>query len=823
MGRRGEKEDTPGGGLLPKSVLPNADLRIPVTTPNRLAREISPYLLQHAFNPVQWWPWGDEAFAEARRRDVPIFLSIGYSTCYWCHVMERESFENDNIAAQMNEHFVCVKVDREERPDVDEIYMAATVMMSGHGGWPMSVFLEPDTLRPFFCGTYYPASDRPGLEGRPTFPRVLQAMSDGYRTQRDGVRQQADAIANAVREHLAAPPPAAPAHIGQAQVAAAVQQLITIFDPQHGGFGKAPKFPQPVFLDFLLDTRLRAGDDATQDAIDQAMKRTLDKMACGGVRDHVGGGFHRYSVDNIWLVPHFEKMLYDNAQLAAVYARAARFYGDPFYEQVARSTIAYVLREMTSSQGGFYSAKDAEVDHHEGQNYLWLPHEFQATLSPQDAAWALRVYGLDKGPNFQDPHFPNEIARSILRLADRPDRLAPGMDTGPVEFVQRLDRINAALYTARSARKQPHLDDKTLVCWNGLMIHALATAAGELEDPTFLVPASKAADFLLANLVDADGDLRRGGRRGGQESQASPQFALSASKGFLEDYAALTLALTTLARATTDAQERQRRIAQALDLANQLCAHFLDESSGQLHDTRADAPNLFVRTRSTHDGATPSGISLALHAMLNLGELAGDPAWSSLATKILIAIASAISESPVGTVNSTRALLRLLVAGGGAGGPAAEQFRAKRPTPPPLGANVAEQPVEIYAGVDSVLVGPDRPGSLSLVIKIAPGYHIVAADAGDSPAARLLSPFRVGIVHGTGVSAYADYPPGEVFSIADADPIRVYTGTLELTVVLEDAGNWNGTPLLSVSYQACSDTECHRPTTVELDISIDRA
>src|ERR1043165_6403662 len=331
---------------------------------NRLAKETSPYLLQHAHNPVDWFPWGIEAFAEARKRGVPIFLSIGYSTCYWCHVMERECFESEEIAAQMNRGFLCIKVDREERPDLDDIYMAATQMTTGRGGWPMSVFLEPEKLRPFYCGTYFPPEPRGGMR---SFPQILEAISGAWKNERDEVAQQSETLANAVREHLGTVESTVP--VGLGHVSKAAQTLLRMLDRVHGGFGSAPKFPQPVFLEFLLDIREVAADEATRDATDQALRLTLDRMACGGMNDQIGGGFHRYSVDEKWLVPHFEKMLYDNAQLAAVYARAGTIYNDDFYRRTARRTIEYILKEMTQPSGAFSSAQDAEVDGREGGNY----------------------------------------------------------------------------------------------------------------------------------------------------------------------------------------------------------------------------------------------------------------------------------------------------------------------------------------------------------------------------------------------------------------------------------------------------------------------
>jgi uncharacterized protein len=773
--------------------------------PNRLVHQTSPYLLQHAHNPVDWWPWCDEAFEEARRRNVPVFLSIGYSTCYWCHVMERESFENDDIAAQLNRDFVPIKVDREERPDVDEVNMAATVKMTGRGGWPMSVFLEPTQRRPFWCGTYFPPTPARGM---PSFPQILASLAKAWQDQRDAIEQQSEEVAQAVREHLAAQRP--PAQLGQEQVALAVQALLKIFDRTNGGFGTAPKFPQPVFLEFLLDARERAGDDSTADAIDQALRRTLDKMACGGIHDHVGGGFHRYAVDAYWLVPHFEKMLYDNAQLARVYARAARWFGDPFYEQVARNTLAYVQREMTHKDGGFFSAQDAEVDGREGLNYLWTPQEIRAALTddPGDADFALHVYGLDQGPNFKDPHHPDEPARNVLRLEDRPERLAPRFNIPPETFNERLASINQRLYAARQTRKQPRLDDKVLAAWNGLMIGAFASAAREFEDPKLLVPAQKATDFILSRMTDSAGE---GGER---RLLRSWREGKATTPAFLEDHSFLIHGLLELRRADPTSASHLERAQALLGLAQ---AAFFDQT-GAMYDTRDNATDLFVRTRSTHDGATPAGISVMLHDLLDLAELAGNAAHRTEALQSVITISSAISENPVGTINSTRALLRLLLTDDGGG--ATARLGAVPAAPPPQRSAADLLPVEIYASLDRVSVAEDKPAELSLIIKIQTGYHVPAANPGDSQAARAPIPFRVGIVNGAGVVAYADYPRGQPYG---DPPIDAYQGQFELPIALEREGNWSGRPLLSVTYQACTDTECLAPVTVELDIAIDAA
>ncbi len=760
---------------------------------NRLARESSPYLLQHAHNPVDWYPWGTEAFAEARRRDVPIFLSIGYATCYWCHVMERESFEDERTARRMNEAFVCIKVDREERPDVDDIYMAATQMMTGHGGWPMSVFLEPASLRPVWCGTYFPPEPGRGL---PSFPQVLDGIASAWRDRRADVLKQADAVAEAVAEQLGKPRP--PVGVGPSQVSAAVSALLTTHDRLRGGFATAPKFPQPVYLDLLLAFLDHAGDQQSTAAVEQAIRLTLDRMAVGGIFDQVGGGFHRYSVDAEWTVPHFERMLYDNAQLASVYARASRRFGDQFYGRIASRALRYVLREMTSPEGAFYSAQDAEVDGREGLNYLWTPDEVRASLPSEDTEFAIRVYGLDRSPNFRDPHHPDAPPAYILRLDDRPDRVAANLRMQEREVLERLDRVNERLYEVRAQRRQPRVDDKVLCGWNGLMIGALAAASTALGEPTFRAAAEKAADFVLSRMRDRGGLLRvwRGG--------------VGKVPAFLEDYAFLMSGLVELHRAGGDAFGPYLKAAE--ELADAAEARFGDGAGGYF-DTLADQTDLFVRTRGTYDGAIPSGSSVMLNALVDLHEIQGGAERIRGAAACLASISGAIASSPVATANATRGLLRLLVLDPdvvAAALPAGEPAAADHPSD--------RTPVVILASTDRVPIERDKPATLSLRVRIAEGYHIVAAEPGEGAPA--LVPLRVGVTGGGGVAVYAEYPGGDETG-GPVGRVRVHRGEFNLPVVLERQGPWTGKPVLTVTFQACSETECLRPTTVELDIALD--
>ncbi|MFZ4573967.1 MAG: DUF255 domain-containing protein [Phycisphaerales bacterium] len=763
---------------------------------NRLASTASPYLLQHAHNPVDWRPWGDEAFNEARRRGVPIFLSIGYATCYWCHVMERESFESERIAAMMNERFVCVKVDREEHPEVDDAYMAATVMMTGHGGWPMSVFLEPATLKPFWCGTYFPAEPMAGLGSRPTFPQILGAIGDAWATRRDEVVEQAEQLAAAVAEELGTTRPRRQLSIET--VSETVGALLKVFDRTRGGFGDAPKFPQPVYLELLMDVRDAAGDDSTADAVDEAVRRTLTAMMIGGIHDQVGGGFHRYSVDGEWTVPHFEKMLYDNAQLAAIYARAARHFGDRWFERTARRTLAFVMREMRGSDGLFFSAIDAEVDGREGKNYLWTPEQVAEVLSAEDAAWAGRVLGFDGQPNFRDPHHPGDAPVFVARLHDRPERVARELNMGEEEFGAKLDAVCTALLEARGKRPQPRLDDKAIASWNGLMIDAFVTAGVALNDPAYVGIAASAAEAAwLAFKGNGLARTKRGDRIG-------------IGAGSLEDYAALMKAMASLVGA--DGAKATKWAARAMLLREMVKQKFMD-GTGAAYDVEAGRGDLFLRNRSVHDGAVPSGSSLLLDALLELDRVAQEPAVGEDAVTLLESMSGHVAGSPVGSTHAVRSLLKILRRGM----PGAERFVAPPEAAPAARAQGREDVVQIFAGDERIVVGVDQPAQTRLLFKIAPGWHIAGAEAEG------LVPLRVVVVNGSGVAAYADYPAGEEYGSHTVGTTRVLRGDFEMSVAVELRGEWSGTPLLAVTYQACTDTECLAPTTVELDLAIDRA
>ncbi len=784
--------------------------------PNRLGDQTSPYLRQHAFNPVDWWPWGEEAFAEARRRGVPIFLSVGYSTCYWCHVMERESFEDEAIASIMNERFVCVKVDREERPDVDDIYMAAVQLLTRRGGWPMSVWMTPPGARgeddaglePFYAGTYFPAEERGGMVA---FPQVLMGISEAWTGQREQVLEQAKQVTEGVRSMLGER--AAPTPVGSEQVGAALGQLVQMYDREHGGFGQAPKFPQPVFVEFLLDALPTVEDPAVRSSLTRAVRHTLDRMAMGGMYDQVGGGFHRYSVDERWLVPHFEKMLYDNGQLASLYARSyARVGdegGDAYDAEIIRETLDYVLREMTAPEGGFYSAQDAEVNTREGENYLWTSEQLTEVLGEEDAVFAAKVYGVADGPNFQDPHHPEDAPTNVLFLASRPERVAEGMGLSPGAFEDRLGGVNQRMYQARMQRDQPGLDDKILAGWNGLMIRGMADGGRVLGEPGYIEHAERAAAFVLGSMRDGDGGLLRTAHSGVAKTPA-----------FLEDYAFMASALVALHDAREAlGMDRGSHLEDASALIDDAFARFEDPGMpGLLHDTLAGQSDLIVRTRSTYDGAVPTGQSVMLNTLVSLAERTGDGATLQRAREVLAATSGAISESPLATVNATRALHRMLQSGAVAdAGPSQRREDDDR-------VFVDRDPVEVFAATDRVSVKPGEPATIAIEIRISEGFHITASD----PGVEGLVPLSVRIDGGAGVAASAVFPEPEVYDGSALPPedkgtLRVHTGTFRGTITLERTEEvWAGRPIITLTYQACDDSACFQPITLELDVAIDQ-
>jgi uncharacterized protein YyaL (SSP411 family)/aryl-alcohol dehydrogenase-like predicted oxidoreductase len=579
---------------------------------NRLAGSTSPYLLQHAHNPVDWYPWGEEALARAKAEDKPILLSIGYSACHWCHVMERESFEDERIAALMNESFVPIKVDREERPDLDDIYMAATVAMNqGQGGWPMTVFLTPEQ-EPFFAGTYFPPEDR---YGRPGFSTVLTRIAELWRDQRAQLREQGAELTAHLRRGAA---PAPGSRLGEDELRAGLRQLAADFDPRHGGFGRAPKFPPAAALSFLLRAHRRFGD---AHALEMAVK-TLEEMARGGLYDQVGGGFHRYSVDERWLVPHFEKMLYDNAQLARVYLEAFQATGDPFLRRVAAEVLDYVGREMTGAAGGFHSATDADSEGEEGRFFVWTPEQVEDVLGAEEARVFNAYYDIDARGNWE--------GRSIPNTSRTGPRVAKSLGLSEEELERRVAAAREKVYAARLRRPPPGLDDKVLTSWNGLMIGAMAEGFRVLRDPRYLEAGRRAADFVLSTLRRPDGRLLRTWRAGHAHLEA-----------YLEDYAYLADALVDL----YEAGAPETYLREAERLAALLRADFAAEDGG-FYSTASGHETLLLRNREGHDGATPSPNAVAARLLARLSFHLGDDALGEEALRALRAYGRAIARTP---------------------------------------------------------------------------------------------------------------------------------------------------------------------------------
>jgi uncharacterized protein YyaL (SSP411 family) len=581
--------------------------------PNRLANETSPYLLQHANNPVDWYAWGDEALRKAKAENKPIFLSIGYAACHWCHVMEHESFEDPATAAIMNERFVNIKVDREERPDLDAIYMQTVTAMTGHGGWPMSVWLTPDGV-PFYGGTYFPNTPRHGM---PAFKQVLTSLADAWQNQPDQVQQTTRSVLDHLRQETNL--------LGQADASLSadaldviVQHIGAAFDWQNGGWGNAPKFPQPMTIEFLLRYHARLGDEYSRRIFDRA----LTHMARGGIYDQLGGGFHRYATDAIWLVPHFEKMLYDNSQLARAYLHAWQLTGDDLYRRVAVETLDYVAREMTHPDGGFYSTQDADSEGEEGKFFVWSIDEIRELLG-DEAILFNDVYGVSARGNFE--------GRNILHVARDPEdgASAHGLEFGQLQAI--LAESRRKLFEAREGRVKPARDEKVLTAWNGLMLAAFAEAARALRRDDYRAIAVRNAEFVLRELRTGEGRLLRSWKDG------------SGAKlnGYLEDYTHLIEGLLALYQTTFEA----RWFVAARELAEAMIAHFA-APHGTFFDTSDDHEALITRPRDLQDNAVPSGNAMAATVLLKLGAYTGDSRYTEIAEKSLRGLQGAFQQYP---------------------------------------------------------------------------------------------------------------------------------------------------------------------------------
>lgn len=581
---------------------------------NRLANENSPYLLQHADNPVDWYPWGEEALEQARQQDKPILLSIGYAACHWCHVMAHESFEDPETAAYMNEHFINVKVDREERPDLDSIYMNAVVAMTGQGGWPMTVILTPQG-KPFFGGTYFPPRPRHGMA---SFQQVLTSIVQAWQNRRDEIEESAGKITQHLSRTIALS--GEKNDLNQALFDQALDRILNRFDSNYGGFGQAPKFPPSMTLEFLLRMHLQRGDDMAL----HMTEHTLQKMAYGGMYDQVGGGFARYSTDAYWLVPHFEKMLYDNALLGRVCLHAWQVTGKPLYRRIAEETLDFVVRELRHEDGGFYSSYDADSEGEEGKFYVWQPEEIRQVLDDDEAELVMRHYDVSDSGNWE--------GKNILHVPRPPQEVAQSMSMDVDELEARLETARQKLYDARAQRVWPGLDDKVLTAWNGLMLAAFAEAGRDLNRPDYTEVAVRNAQFLRQHMRRDDGRLLRTWKAGSEAKYDA----------YLEDYAYLADGLLALYQNTFDI----RWFTWAQALADMMLDHFRDEGHGGFYDTADDHEELVQRPKDVQDNATPSGNAMAAQVLLKLALYTGDGRYWDVAEEAVAGLHEPMAEHP---------------------------------------------------------------------------------------------------------------------------------------------------------------------------------
>ncbi|MCF6199641.1 MAG: DUF255 domain-containing protein [Hyphomicrobiaceae bacterium] len=708
---------------------------------NRLAGTASPYLRQHANNPVDWYPWGKEAFEKAKKENKPIFLSVGYSTCHWCHVMERESFENEGIAAILNKYFVAIKVDRERRPDVDETYMIATQIITKAGGWPNSVFLTPD-LKPFFAGTYFP---------RDVFGRLLNEVGTQWLENEKALRLDGDKISNVIKDILNRR--VAARSITPDVLAKAGRVILRDADSFNGGFDTAPKFPNEPTLMFLLQLAAGHQDKAALEAV----TRTLDYMLDGGIHDHVGGGFHRYATDNLWRVPHFEKMLYNQAQMVRVLLQAYRLTGRKRYARAAERTIFYVAQHMTSKEGGFFSAWDADSEGGEGLFYVWTQGQLKKVLGDADAKLAANIFGVTDEGNFE--------GRTILHFPEHPEQLADRLKLTNEQFDKAVLRIRSKLYEARNKRVPPHLDEKVILSWNGMMIAAIAEAALVLKNPQYIKMTEKALLFIDKNMKGKEGGYMRSYFEGKAELVAQQ-----------EDYAYLALAYIHL----YDAGEKAEYLKKAQDLVAIMIRKFVDPDTGDFFMVAKS--DTFARGKTRSDGATPSGNSTALEVLAMLSHRHRDPTYRNSADKLLAALSGLAVQSP----RSAAYVLR-----------GADMMRGRETGEVQY---FAQGVVRAQARIDK------KNNRASLLLKIAPGWHINSSE----PLEEDFVPTKVStknIGAGGGETVYPQ-PVMRRLKFNDGE-MALYEKTVKMKVPLDV--NHSERVNLKITLQACSDEICLEP------------
>ncbi len=782
---------------------PPADAKGKARAANRLAHESSPYLLLHAHNPVDWYPWCPEAFAKAKKEGKLVFLSIGYSSCHWCHVMERESFDNPEVAKLLNQSFVCIKVDREERPDIDAIYMTALNVMRIQGGWPLSMFLTAEG-KPIIGGTYWPPEDREVQGEKQTgFKTVLKIMEEWRTDKTKGPKltRQADQIADRTAEILSNQVRGiALIDLNQALIDSAVEEVKGEFDLEYGGFGapkrgfRGPKFPMPSYFEFLL----HEGGRTKSAELTKMVTLTLDKMAGGGIYDQVGGGFHRYSTERTWTVPHFEKMLYDNAQLAEVYAQAYRLTRKPLYRRVLEETLAYVDREMTSPEGGFYSALDADSAGGEGLFYVWTADQIDAAIPDKsDAALVKKVYGADGKPNFEEKYH-------ILLLPKPLAELAKDLKLTEDQLQARLLPLQKKLLDSRTRRARPFLDTKILTGWNGEMIAGYAAAGQALGEPKYVKVATRAASFVLKNLRTKEGRLLR------TYGTAPGKSAEARLNGYLDDYAYLAHGLLRLHDATGD----RMWLDEARTLTDTMIQFYGDKDAGGFFYTSNDHEKLFARSKDQFDGAQPSGNSVAARNLVRLWTKTGDARYRDLADKTIKSFSAALKTNPGGMTAMANALALYLEAQQSRG----ENGEAMKETGGEGGgAKKSDAVVKASAKVEPEKPADDRKQVVTVTLTIDKGWHIYANPPG-------LEDLEAGKTEVT-VSAKTkpedvkvEYPEGKLVNDATVGKYRVYEKKVTIKATVKRAAGDAGPLEVTIKFQACNEKQCLLPATKKLTV-----
>jgi uncharacterized protein YyaL (SSP411 family) len=791
---------------------------------NRLARETSPYLLMHKNNPVNWYPWGPEAFEKAKKEDKVIFLSIGYSSCYWCHVMERLVFENEKIAKYMNENFVNIKVDREERPDVDDIYMTSLQVyfrLAGSrqgGGWPLSMFLTPDG-KPIAGGTYFPPEAK---EGRASFPEISTRIVEVWKTRRKDVEEGAATIARIVKTEMKPAFSLEKAEIHHELVETVTKSVVQSHDPEYGGLDfrldrpNSPKFPVPTKLS-LLQYELKEHDTSKETEL--ALYSTLDAMAAGGIRDHLGGGFHRYSTDRKWLVPHFEKMLYDNAQLAGVYAEAWRATRNDNYRIVAEEILGYVLSDMRESNGPFHSALDAETNEIEGEYYVWSKAEVEKILGPA-APLFLRAYGFEEPNDFEHGfvvHLPRRLAKVMA------DERIP-----PKEMATRLYDAKRRLLEARGKRESPFKDDKILTSWNGLMISSMARAGMLFSKSEYITAAEDAAMFIVKNMRDKEGRLLRTYRADTAKLNA-----------YLDDYAFFVEGLLVLHEATrnpSDPERGQRWLNAARRLTDDQIKMFWDETAGGFYFTSHHHEELLARTKNAWDSVLPSGNSVSVRNLIRLASLTGDMSYRDRAKQILDLFAPAMKKNPRGMTNMALAMSEFLddpdfrplidkaprrnLPEGTPPKRTPTKLPETRPGTPDSNANppAKKDKIKSQAFLSAPKLVPGKSTRIAFVLKVDPGWHINPNPADRDEAI----PTSVSVTSKLGTKLTNISYPAPKEHIVDGEVMQIYEGEVKIFADLAVPAKATGqeTLQLNIEYQACTDRFCDRPRTVSFATEI---